>query len=115
MDPAFFVFDLDEIDLLQPLDPALHLSRFRGLVAEALDESLSLLDLLLLILVRCELLFLSFLFFHHVEREVPGILGKMAEAELERPLRHVVQEAAVMRNDHHRAFVRTEIFLQPLE
>ena len=41
--------DLDRHDLVEHLDPALHLRRLRRLVAEAVDERLHPLDLVVLI------------------------------------------------------------------
>ena len=43
--------NLDALDLFQFLDAALHLLRLGGLVAEAVDEGLQLLDALLLVAV----------------------------------------------------------------
>ncbi len=61
MDASFLVLDLDQVQLFELLDPALHLPRLRGLVPEALDEPLGLLDLLLLVPVCGELLLLPLL------------------------------------------------------
>ena len=53
---AVDLVDLYRVDLLQRLDPGLHLGRLRRLVPKALDEVLGLLDHLLLILVGSLLL-----------------------------------------------------------
>ena len=51
MDGLLFGRQLDALDLVELLDPALHLLGFGGLVAEAVDERLQLLDALALIVV----------------------------------------------------------------
>ena len=53
---TIYLFDLDTLDLLQLFDPTLHLVALGRLVAEALDEALEILDLLLLILIGPALL-----------------------------------------------------------
>ena len=56
MDGLLVGRDLDQLDLLQLLDAALHLLRLGRLRAEAVDERLQLLDLVALVLVcRLEL------------------------------------------------------------
>ena len=64
------LFDLDTLDLLQLFDPTLHLVALGRLVAEALDEALEILELLLLILIGPALL-LETLF---TKLEVVGIV-----------------------------------------
>ncbi len=52
MNHRLFFGNLDALDLLQFLDPRLHLLGLRGLRAEPVDERLKMLDLVALILVR---------------------------------------------------------------
>ena len=55
------VFDLDALDLLQLFDTTLYLIALGGFVAEAFDEALDLLYLLLLVLIGTTLLLESLL------------------------------------------------------
>ena len=59
--PSINVFDLDALDLLQLFDTTLYLIALGGFVAEALDEALDLLYLLLLVLIGTTLLLESLL------------------------------------------------------
>jgi hypothetical protein len=110
-----FILDLDQIQLLQLLDPALHLARLRRLVPETLDKPLGLFDLLLLVLVGSQLLLLSYLLFFDVEAEIPRVFRQMAEAQLIGLAGHVVEEPTVVRDDHDGTLVGAEILLEPLQ
>ncbi len=76
---------------------------------------LSLFDLLLLIPVRGEGEKFPLFFLLHKITVVAGILGHPAETQLIGFRRHGVEEAAVVRDNNHRAFIRLKIFLKPLQ
>ena len=68
---AVHILDLETLDLGQLLDTALYLITLGGLVAEALDEALGVLDLLLLVLVGAALLLQALL----AQLEVVAVVG----------------------------------------
>ena len=59
--PSIDILDLDALDLLELFDTTLYLIALSGFVAEALDEALDLLYLLLLVLIGTTLLLESLL------------------------------------------------------
>ena len=94
--PPLLVFDLDQIEFLELLDPALHLARLGGFVPEALDELLRLLDLLLLVPLCRDLLRSPYGLFRDVVCEVPRIFRERSHAQFVCLAGHVVEEAAVV-------------------
>ena len=79
---AIHILDLDALDLGQLLDAALYLIALRGLVAEALDEALGILDLLLLVLVGSALLFQALLTQLEVVAVVRAVVVQAAQLDL---------------------------------
>ena len=56
MNLFLFIRQFDSFNLLEFFDPALYLSGFGGLIAEAIDECLQMVNVLLLVAMsRCEL------------------------------------------------------------
>ena len=104
---------LDALDLLQLLDPALHLGGVRGARLEAFDEldflgqhRLLALELgLLLLFVQRTLLL--------VELVIAGIGRKRAAVDLDHLVDDAVDELAIMRSHQQRAFVSLQKLLQP--
>ena len=106
--------DLDALDLVELLDPALHLPGLGGLVAEAVDEGLGLLDLLRLPAVRLAQAIHVRLVVDHVLRIVAVVVGEGAQAHLGDALDRGVEEVAVVGDEHHRARVVVEVLLEPV-
>ena len=104
---------LDALDLVELLDPALHLRRMRGARLEAFDEldflgqhRLLALELgLLLLFVQRALLF--------VELVIAGIGRKRTAVDLDDLVDDAVDELAVMRGHQQRALVSLQELLQP--
>ena len=104
---------LDAVDLLQLLDPALHLRGMRGARLEALDEAdllgqhrLLALELGLLLLLGDRALLL-------VEFVVAGIGGQRAAIDLDDLVDDAVHELAVVRGHQQRAVKALQEVLQP--
>ena len=104
---------LDALDLLELLDPALHLRGMRGARLEALDEldllgehRLLALELrLLLLLVQRALLLIEFV--------VAGIGRQRAAVDLDHLGDDAVDELAVVRGHHQRALIALQELLEP--
>ena len=105
--------DLDPVQLLEGLDPALHLAGLAGLVAEALDEALDAgypaglagcgrLDALQ-----------AFGASHHELREPPVVGHRRARGQLHYPVRHRVDEVAVVAHEQKAARPCGQAPLQP--
>ena len=110
-----FLVDLDALDLLELLDARLDLIRLGGLVAEALDELLGLLDHLLLVQVGRHLLLAPF----SPQLDIPAVrdlvVVRLAERQLDRARGDVVQKGPVVRDQHDGPVVFLEVALQPLD
>ena len=106
--------NLDTLYLGKLLDAALHLYAFGSLVSEAFDEILRILNLLLLVLI-CAHLLLDALFAElHETGIIDGIVVDVAERDLDSAVGDVVDERAVVADQHHRlGFADHELF-EPL-
>ncbi len=107
--------ELDEIDLLDALQPALNLSCLRALGPEALDEALRLADHLLLVLEgRLEEPAPGFLF-----AQIVGVVARILRppplGDLDGATDQVVQEAPVVRDKQDGPRVGLQVGLEPLE
>ena len=106
--------NLDGHDLLQLLHLLLHLHGLRGLVAETFDEVLHLLNLLLLVLVGAQLLLTALLAQHDILVVLHLIVDDATAGDLERAVRHVVDERTVVAHQHNgRRGLRQPLF-EPL-
>ena len=106
--------DLDPLDLVELLDPALDLLGLGGLVAEAVDEDLGLLDLLALPAVRLAQALHPRGVLGDVVRVVAVVVGEGLEPDLGDALDGGVEEVAVVRDEHDRARVVGEVLLEPV-
>ena len=106
--------DLDPLDLVEQLDPALDLLGLRRLVAEAVDEGLGLLDLLALAAVRLAQALHARRVLAQVVAVVAVVVGQRLEADLGDALDGRVEEVAVVRDEHHRAGVVGQVLLEPV-
>ena len=106
---------LNPLQLLQLLHTRLHLIGLRRLVAETLDELLSLLDHTLLVLIGSLLLGKPFLPEFQVLTIRNLIIMNPADHDLHCPVRHIVEELPVVRNQHKRTLVLLQITLEPLD
>ena len=107
--------DLDPIDLVEHLDPALHLPRLGRLIAEAVDEALDLGHALGLVArARLEQR-VPGLALHEEVIVVAGVDGHGAPDQVGDRRHHAVQEVPVVGDEHHAAVVGREEVLQPPE
>ncbi len=105
--------DLDLLQLLQCLEPALDLLRLRGLVAEAVDELLDVGDLPGLARSRGLGHSNALLAEHDELGETAHVLGGGAAGHLDHPLCDVVDEIAVVGNEEQRSRPGRELLLEP--
>ena len=115
MDGALGLGEFDAVELLQLLDPALHLFGLGRLGAETGDEPLALADLGLLVVVGGALHLEALRLFHQVVGVVAAEHGQPAEAQLPGDRGHPVEEGAVVADDDHGPLVLEEKVLQPGE
>jgi len=106
--------DLDALDLVELLDAALHLARLGRLVAEAVDEGLGLLDLLLLAARALAQRLHAGAMLGDVMAVVSVVVRQRAQAHLGDALDDSVEEVAVVRDEHHRAGVVRQVLLEPV-
>ncbi len=109
------VVHLDTLHLLQLFDAALHLCGFGRLVAETFDESFRVGQHLLLVLVSTELLFATFLAKLYIIGIFDFIIVYLTQLDLDGPRRRIVDEGAVVRNEHHGIGTRGDEGLKPLD
>ena len=103
----------DPFDLFELLDARLHLVRFGRLVTEAFDEILGLFDHLLLVHVGRHLLLASFAPQLDVPAVRHAVVVHLAERYFDRPRGDVIEECAVVRNQHDRAVVLLQVVFEP--
>ena len=111
-----FVVDLDALDALELLHARLHLVALGGLVAETLDEFLGLFDHPLLVQIRGFLLRDAFLAQLHILGVRHLVIVQMPQHHLHRAGGAIVEETAVVRDQHERAGKTLfQIVFQPLD
>ncbi len=110
---AVDLVDLDGHNLLQLLDALLHLNGLGGLIAETINEGLDVGDLFLLVLVSAELLLATLVAQHHILVILHLVVLNVATGYLERAVGYVVDERAVVANEHHRTIVLRKEGFQP--
>ena len=104
---------LDAVDLGELLDAALHLYGLRRLVAEAFDEVLCSLDLLLLVLVGSALLPESLLTKDEVVAVVRLVVVQSSQLNLKGAARRRINKRTVVRDEHQGRRPRSDEALQP--
>ena len=105
---------LDGDDLLEHLDPALHLRGLRRLVAEPVDEHLDPLDFLVLLLLGLAHPLQPRLALLEVVAVVAGVVGQLPEVHLGDPRDDRVEEVAVVRDEDDGVRVVVEVLLEPV-
>ena len=106
--------NLDRHHFLEQLDAALHLRRFRRLIAEAVDEHLDARDFLVLFALR-----LTEPLEHRVAQldvlaVVADVVGQLPEMDVGDPRHDRVEEVAIVRDENHRVRVGAQVFLEPV-
>ncbi len=114
MDRLFLDRDLDALDFLQLLDPALHLLCLGGLVAEAADEGLKMLDMLALILIGRGKLSSPFLFLRQVLLVVAVVDVQGLVPDLDGLVDGHVEKIPVVGDEDVAIGVVVEIILEPI-
>ena len=114
MDALALRRNLDRHDLLEHLDPALHLRRLGRLVAEPVDERLHALELVVLLLLALAEQLHARLALLQVRGVVADVVGQRAHADLGDARHHRVEEEAVVRDQDDRVRVGREVFLEPV-
>ena len=107
--------DLHGLHLVEHLDAALHLLGLGGLVAETLDESLDLRHLALLGGKLSHLRSAAFLHLHHIFGIGTFVVVDAAGGDLDGAVGDIVEERAVMGDEHHGARIVLEERLEPLD
>ena len=105
--------DLDPVELLERLDPSLHLAGLGGLVAEALDEALRLGDHALRLSGRGLELGDAGLTGDDVLGERAGVLGRTAPVELDDAGGDGVDEVAVVADEEEGAGPGRQVLFEP--
>ena len=100
--------------LLELLDPALHLRRFRRLVAEAVDEHLDARDLLVLLALRLAHRLDALVVLGEVAAVVGVVVGQRPQRQVGDPRHHRVEEEAIVRHEDDRVRIRVQILLEPV-
>ena len=105
---------LDRHDLVEHLDPALHLRRLRRLIAEPIDERAHPRDLVVLLLLRLAQPF-------HLRFALDEIARVRADVVGDRPQRQVrdarddrVEEEPIVRDENHRVGIRDQELFEPV-
>ena len=108
------LIDLDGHNLLQLFHLLLHLYGLGGLIAEALNELTHLLNLLLLILVGAQLLFTTLLAQHDILVVLHLVVHNLPTGNLQRAIGDIVDEGAIVTDQHHSLCRLCQPLLQPL-
>ncbi len=114
MDALAFRRDLDRHDLVEHLDPALHLRRLGRLVAETVDERLHARDLVVLIALLLAQPFHAFFALVEVAAVVARIVGQRAQADVGDARHDRVKEEAIVGDEDDRVRIVGEILLEPV-
>ena len=110
----FFLRQLDALDLLQFLDPALHLLGLGRLVAEAVDEDFQLLDALALVAIGGFELLQALCLRVQILRVIAVVKMNALVPDLDNLVDGHVEKIAVVRDQHKSVGIVAEIFLQPV-
>ena len=105
---------LDSFDLLQLLDPALHLPRLGGLIAEAVDEHFQMVDTLLLIVVGGFELRLALLFLCEIAVVVARVRVGAPIPDFQDLVHRHVQKIAVVRHQDKSVGITFKVLFQPV-
>ena len=103
----------DAIELLERLDPTLHLTRFGGLVAKPLDEPLDVLHFACLARRGCPLLFETLFAQRDELGEAADVFGERFVGQLEHSLRDRVDEIAIVAHEENRTGPVLEMAFEP--
>ena len=107
--------DLDSVHALEHLDAGLDLSGLGGLVAEALDESLDLRHLSLLVGELSQLTGATFTHLNHIFRVGAAVVVDTAGGDFDGAGSDIVEESAVVGDENHGAGVGREKVFEPLD
>ena len=105
---------LDRHDLLEHLDPALHLRRLGRLVAEAVDEHLDARDLLVLLALGLAQRLDARVVLDQVVAVVADVVGERAQRQVGDARDDRVEEEAVVRDEDHRVRIGVQVLLEPV-
>ncbi len=106
--------DLDRNDLLEHLDPALDLGRFRRLVAKPVDERFHPGYFVVLFLLALAQLLHPRFALAEVRGVVADVVGQRAQADLGDAGHHRVEEEAIVRDEDDCVRVLREVLLEPV-
>ena len=114
VDGLLFFGQFDAFDLLQFLDPALHLLGLGGLVAKAVDEDFQLLDALALVAIGGFELFQALCLRVQILRVVAVVKMNALVPDLDNLVDGHVEKIAVVRDQHESIGIVAEVFFQPV-
>ena len=104
----------DRNDLLELLDPALHLRRLGRLIAEPIDEHLDARNLLVLLALCLAERLEARLVLHEIVAVVADVVGERAQREIRNPGDDGVEKEPVVADEDDRMRIRVQVFLQPV-
>ncbi len=113
-DPFALRRQVDTLDLLQLLDAALHQRRLDVVVAKLVDERLDLGDLLVLAALGLAQRRDPLVAGDQVAAVVAGVVGQLRMPDLDDPGDHLVEEEAVVGDQHHGERVVGQVLFQPV-
>ena len=102
------------VDLVDELLAALRLRGLRRLRAEAVDEPLKLLAVVILVLLGGLQVLVPDLALLHVPVEIALVARRSAGIDFDRDVRQRTQEIAVVGDQHQRSLIRLEVLLEPV-
>ena len=105
---------LDRHDLVEHLDPALHLRRFGRLVAEPIDERPHPRDLVVLLLLRLAQPFHLGFALDEVPRVGADVVGDRAQREVRDARDDRVEKEPVVRDENHGVGIRNQERFEPV-
>ena len=89
------------LETVQHFYPALHLTCFGSLGPESFDKSFGLLDILLLIYIRCTVHGTSLDTIHQVKSIIAGVFRKIPLRHFNDTCHHSIEKISIMRNDDY--------------
>ena len=114
MDGLLILRNFDALDLFEFFDAALHLLRLRRRRAEAIDESLQLLDAVSLVLIRGNEIRAALFFLAQVRFVVAAVELHPLVPDLDSAIDRDIQKIAIVRNQQIRERVIREIGFEPV-